>query len=277
MITRFFLSLLFCCLALPAAWAFPPAPYHTIFGTVRDEFGRPLNNGEGTIILNGATAEIVRAPSDPSIALGVNYTLHVPMDAGTSAQLYAVTAMRPLLPFTIKVVIGGVNYVPIQIAGKTWNMGKPSERTRLDLTLGVDSNNDGLPDAWQQAVIDADTTGKLKSINDVRPGDDLSGNGLTNLQKFLTGVNALDKLDGVKLEVIDVSNGIARLRFMGITGRTYTIRSSLDTKTWTDQAFSTEPSAANPSTIYRPEAVQPVDVYVAWPSTSHGYFQLFAQ
>ena len=244
---------------------------------MRDEFGRPLNGGEGTIILSGDTAEIVRGPSDPSIALGINYTLHVPMDSGTSAQLYTVSAMRPLLPFTIKVVIAGVNYVPIQIVGKTWSMGKPSEKTRLDLTLGVDSNNDGLPDAWQQAVVDADTTGRLSNINDVKPGDDLSGNGLTNLQKFLAGVNALDRFDGVKLDVVDVSGGLVRLRFLGITGRTYTIRSSLDSKTWTDQPFTTDPIGANPAKAYRPETVDPVDVFVTWPSATHRYFQLFAQ
>lgn len=277
MSTRPLLLLLLCCLAVPAAWAFPPAPHHTLYGMVRDEFGRPLNNGEGTIILNGETREIVRSPSDPSIGLGVNYALYVPMDSGTNAQLYTVSAMRPLLPFTIKVVIRGVNYVPMQIVGKVWSMGQPSEKTRLDLTLGVDSDNDGLPDAWEQALVDADRTGRLKSINDVRPGDDLSGNGLTNLEKFLAGVNALDQLDGVKLEVVDVSGGLVRLRFLGITGRTYTIRSSTDSKTWIDQAFSTNPTGVNPAKTYRPDTVQPVEVYVTWSSASHGYFQLFAQ
>lgn len=257
--------------------AFPPAPFHTFYGVVRDELGRPLSSEEGMIVLSGSSAEIARTFSDTSAGLGLNYALHIPMDAGTAAQLYQVSAMRPLLPFTIKVVIRGVNYVPIQIAGKTWNMGNPGEKTRLDLTLGVDRNNDGLPDAWQQAVVDADPTGKLKTIDDVKPGDDLSGNGLTNLQKFLAGVNALDKLDGVKLEVIDVKAGIVRLRFLGITGRTYTIHSSLDSKAWTDQAFSTDPTGTNPVKVYRPAVLEQVDVFVTWPSASHGYFQLFAQ
>ena len=78
--TRSLLALLFCCVAVSPALAFPPAPHHTIYGMVRDELGRPLNNGEGTIILNGATAEIVRSKSDPSLGLGVNYSLAVPMD-----------------------------------------------------------------------------------------------------------------------------------------------------------------------------------------------------
>ncbi len=275
---RLLLPLLLACLGLlPAARAFPPAPHHTIYGTVRDPYGRPLTSGEGTIFLNGETAPIAQVPSDPSIAAGVNYTIHVPMDAGTISKLYTVNAMRPLLPFTIKVQIGSTSYVPIQIVGKTWAMGKPGDSTRLDLTLGVDSNDDELPDAWQQALVDADTTGRLKSINDVKPGDDLSGNGLTNLEKFLLGVNALDKLDGVKLDVVNVSGGIVQLRFMAVIGRTYRIRSSTNSTTWIDQAFSADPSGVSPTSIFTAPAMGPVNVYVAWPSATHGYFQLFAQ
>ena len=141
----------------------------------------------------------------------------------------------------------------------------------------MDRNNDGLPDAWQQAVVDADTTGKIKSIDDVGPNVDLSGNGLTNLEKFLAGVNALDRLDGVKLEVVGVNGGLVRLRFLAITGRTYHIRSSLNSTTWTDQPFSTDPTGANPVKSYRAASLQTLDVFVTWPSASHGYFQLFAQ
>jgi hypothetical protein len=263
-------------LAVPAR-AFPPAPHHTVYGAVRDQYGRPLNTGEGVIILNGVSTEIVRAPSDSSVGVGINYSLNVPMDSGTSAQLYEVTAMRPLLPFTIQVLINGVSFVPLEIVAKTWGIGKPSEKTRLDLTLGIDSNHDGLPDAWQEEVVNADTTGKLKGIDDVKPDADLSGNGLTNLQKFLAGVNALDRLDGVRIDVMDVTGGMVRLRFLGITGRTYTIRSSLDSTTWADQAFSTDPTGANPALTYRAETVKPVDVYVSWSSATHGYFQLFAR
>ena len=125
--------------------------------------------------------------------------------------------------------------------------------------------------------MDADTTGRLHSINDVKPNADLSGNGLTNLQKFLAGVNALDRLDGVKLEVVSLEAGFVRLRFMAVAGRTYTIRSSADSRTWGAQTFSTDPTGANPALSYRTDAVQMVDALVAWPSTAHGYFQLFAQ
>ena len=54
-----------------AALAFPPAPYHTVHGMVRDEKGRPLATAEGTIHLLGITgAGIVRSPVDSDVAPG---------------------------------------------------------------------------------------------------------------------------------------------------------------------------------------------------------------
>ena len=50
---RALLSALFWCLFAIPAYAFPPAPYYRIFGTVRDQQGGPLGAGEGTIVLSG--------------------------------------------------------------------------------------------------------------------------------------------------------------------------------------------------------------------------------
>ena len=110
--------------------------------------------------------------------IGVNYRVNLPMDGNTTGQLYQVSALRPTLPFSIKVQIRGVAYVPIQMAGRVWTTPKAGEIHRLDLTLGVDSDGDGLPDAWEQALIDNDRSGRLRTLADVKPGDDLDGDGL---------------------------------------------------------------------------------------------------
>jgi hypothetical protein len=236
-----------------------------------------LSSGEGTLTVNGTAGVIVSSPSDQTLGLGINYTLHIPMDAGTVAQLYEVTAMRPLVPFTISVSIGGVHYVPIQMTGKVWGMGKPGQSIRLDLTLGVDSNNDGLPDSWQQEVVNADKSGTITSIDQVAPNA-LAGNGLTNMQNFLLGLSSLDSLDGVRIDVIGVSGGVVHLQFLGVTGRTYTIKSSTDSLTWAAQPFSvSDPTVATPSASYIPTSTGIMDAYVTWTSPTKGYFQLFAQ
>ena len=108
------LLLVFLCAGSLPAFAYPPAPFHRIHGTVRNSSGTPLSTGAGTIILSGTGGvEIIRGIPDTNIGPGINYSLSVPMDSGSNAQLYTVSALRPLLPFTIRVVIGGTSYVPI--------------------------------------------------------------------------------------------------------------------------------------------------------------------
>jgi hypothetical protein len=112
--------------------------------------------------------EIARGATDPAIGAGLNYSVNVQMDSGTTALLYEITALRPLVPFTIRVVIGGVSYVPIQ-AVSAFNIGDPAGQTRINLTIGVDSGNDGPPDSWEQELIDSDTTGTLHTLTDEQP------------------------------------------------------------------------------------------------------------
>lgn len=227
-----------------SAWAFPPAPDATYFGSVRDERGRPLDTAEGEVIVMGTTAEITRSPIDSSRGRGVNYSVHMPMDGNTITGLYQVSALRPTLPFTIKVVIRNKTYVPIQMTGQTWVAPKSGQRVRLDLSLGIDSDGDGLPDSWEQGLIDSDESGKLAGLADVKPGDDLDGDGLSNLQEYQIGTYALDRLDGLAMEIDGIENGKARLRFAVVAGRTYRIKSSPTLGEWSDESFAISATAA---------------------------------
>lgn len=265
------------------------------------------NGGSGytapvTVGISGGGSQplpIVSSPTDSSIAPGVNYSLPVPMDSGTNTQLYDITAMRPLLPFTVKVVINGVNYVPIQIAGATsafwtnrinsmnspgiskqgnnWAVGLPGGKLRLDLWLGVDSNNDGLPDEWQWDVVNA-SNGTLTDFTEVLPGADFSGNGMTNLDKFITGVYALEPQDGLNFHIDSVTNGIAKLHFQAITGRTYHISSSADFQTWTKpQPFSFADDGSSPFPYHLADASAVRYIYVNVAATPLRFFKLHAE
>src|SRR5690606_394745 len=168
-----------------------------------DELGRPLTTGEGTIHLLGAdNRQIVYSKTDSSVAPGENYRLLVPLDSATDARLYQVNATRPALPFAIRVVISGTTYVPMEMAGGNWTMGGAAQDTRVDLTLGIDSDGDGLPDAWEQALIDADQSGRYNDLDDVTADADTDGDGLTNLQEYLVGTYALDRFDALNLKVV---------------------------------------------------------------------------
>lgn len=252
----------------------------------------------------GLPLEITRSITDSSIGPAINYALSVPMDSGTVSQFYDITAMRPLLPFTIRVLIRGVNYVPMQIKatetpeamafwraridsvnnpgissqGNRWAIGLPAGKLRLDLWLGVDSNNDGLPDEWQWDVVNSDNSGRLTDFTQVDPNADFSGNGMTNMDKFLTGVYALESLDGLHFKVDSVTNGIAKLHFQAITGRTYHISSSSDLKAWTEpQPFSLASDGSNPVSYYLADQAKILNIYVPVGGSTQQYFNLGVQ
>jgi len=214
--------------------AFPPSPPHVIYGMVRNEMGQPIALANSQIILtttNGVqiTGSLATNP-DPS----VNYRLTIPLDAGISADLYKPTALRPLVGFRIQVKIGQTVYLPMQMTGNFLNLGKPAQSTRLDLTLGEDSDGDGLPDAWERLLLSMLGGGTLA---DIRPGDDSDGDGISNLDEYLAGTYAFDPTDGFRLALVGGTTAAPLLEFLAITGRTYTLQSSTNLTTWTPVQF----------------------------------------
>jgi hypothetical protein len=236
-------------LLLPGmALAYPPAPAHRLYGMVRTEQGAPLIAGQGTVILSrnsgGTAQEVARGFTDPLLGAGINYELNVPMDAGLFGSIYQPDAIIAGTAFNIRVVISGVDYVPIQMAAATHTIGQPGDSTRLDLSLGIDTDGDGLSDAWERALIASDTTGRLHTLADVTPDGDIDGDGLTNLQEQVLGASPNNAADGLKLEVVDLVGDRAHIRFVAVRGRTYGIKASPDLITWTRVAFALTPTDA---------------------------------
>ncbi len=211
------------------AYAYPPAPYHTIYGLVRDEWGNPLQV-ESRIILTTADGTALSTRIVPGLAPGINYRLAVPMDAGIAPDLYRPTAQRPFVPFQIEVKIGSQTWLPIEMQGDFRNLGEPAMETRIDLTLGVDSNGDGLPDAWKDMVIAMAGGGLTRE--DIHPDGDLDGDGMSNYQEYLAGTYAWDFGDRLRLDVIEVKESAAILEFLAIDGRTYRIFGSRNLQDW---------------------------------------------
>lgn len=264
-------------LAAVSALAFPPAPHHTLFGVVKNRLGNPLKAGEATLILSGPNGEVMRAPVDPSIATGINYTLQVALDSNRTPQLYLPTAMLPASPYSIRVVIGSVSYLPIQMQGQVPTLGAAAGSTRVDLTLGEDSDGDGLPDAWEQDVIDFDPDDNLAGLADVKPGDDSDGDGMTNLAEYIAGTYAFDKLDALNLEVKAVANQMARLEFVTVTGRTYHLSSSVDGVLWQNQPFSLAASGGDPAVHHLAARVTLLTVWVPVGTEPKTLFRLYVE
>jgi hypothetical protein len=253
---KYLLILLVIALATPA---FPPAPYHLFYGMVRDEYGNPIMSDVAEVILETATGIQVKTKLELNLDPGTNYRMPVPMDAGITSDLYKANALRTNAPFRMKVKIGNTTYLPMEMVADFSKLGQPGERTLLNLTLGEDTDGDGIPDAWERALIDF--LGGNRTLADIRPGDDLDGNGLTNLQEYLAGIFPFDDTNGFALDIARGNAGPPILRFTAIRGRNYTLQGSADLKTWTPVLFKI-PDVADPQDIYRAQDVRILQIQV---------------
>lgn len=231
-------------LAVTTALAFPPAPHHLIYGTVRDELGNPLTIPGAEVLLDANGAALVKGAIAASAEPGVNYRLAIPLDSGATADLYKPSALRPTVPFRIRVKIGNATYLPIEMTGAAHLLTRPGESSRVDLTLGVDSDGDGLPDAWERALIQM--LGGNLGLGDIHPGDDSDADGLSNLDEYLAGTYAFDPADGFALAIQPSSGDRPVLEFTAIRGRSYAIFASETMNEWTPIAFTlpTDPAGA---------------------------------
>lgn len=242
--------------------AYPPAPHHLFYGMVRDELGNPVRGEDVEVIFETASGARLQSGLSFSYLPGTNYRLEVPMDAGVTAEAYKPTAQRPTVPFTMRVRVGGKILLPIELSGDYSKMGQPGKATRLDLTLGEDSDGDGLPDAWERQLIQS--LDELVSLADVTGTDDADGDGLSNLEEYVSGNYAFDDEDGFSLEIKGASpNGIL-LEFLALRGRSYSVFASGDFEEWAKVSFELEEEGnGGVYQSYRSDDVRRVQVTVS--------------
>lgn len=239
--------------------AFPPALPHTVYGMVRDELGNPLAAG-ATIILESASGVKVFGVVSGLLEPGVNYRLSVPLDAGLTSAAYRPTALNPRAPFKIRVKIGSVSYLPIEMSRDFAALGEPGKRTLLNLTLGEDSNGDGLPDAWQRRI-NAD-------LSKVAPGDDTDRDGMSNLDEYLAGTYAYDPQSGFVLDIVRSEGDVPLLEFTAINGRSYSLQGSTDLGQWVSVPFRLVAAGpeSQPVSTYAAKDIRRIQVQVATPA-----------
>ena len=255
-------------LGIPSTNAFPPAPHQTLFGVVRDEQGNPLALPKSSVVLEVPGSPAVTATVRNATGVDGNYQLTIPMDSGLTAARYKPSALFPAAAITLKVRIGTVNYVPIEMTGVNGLVAEPGKTARVDLTLGVDSDGDGLPDAWERMLLAA--MGRNGAPRDVRPDADDDGDGISNLREYLAGTYAFDPADGFVLTAKGVENGRSVLEFLALRGRTYTVEASPDMSGWRPVGFVMSGDAANAAerTQFLADDVKPVQVRVAQGATA---------
>jgi len=215
-------------------YSFPPAPHHIIYGLVRDEMGTPIAVTNAIILFESSAGTQIKSDIVPNLEPGNNYRLTVPIDTGLTADAYKPTALKPTTPFRIKVQIGNTTYLPIEMVANYSSLGQPAKSTRIDLTLGVDSDGDGIPDAWERSLISVGGG----TLADITRNGDYDGDGISNFAEYVAGTYAFDPADGFALKMIGANNGKPLFEFLAIRNHAYTIHGSPDLGTWTEVNFT---------------------------------------
>lgn len=243
--------------------AFPPGPNALIYGMVKDQYGTPLQAGS-QVILQTPSGVQVAGNIQPGLAVGINYAVSVPMDAGTSGGAYTAKALVPATPYKLYVVIGTTTNLPLEMVAGYSAMGIPASQTNQNLTVGVDSNGDGIPDAWETVFLAQ--VGTNVSLAQINPNADYAHNGRTLRQEYLLGNYPYNPGYNFSVQLIRQSAGSAVLAFTTMTGRAYAVSGSADLQNWMPLAFTIPANGAAAMTAYTAPGIQPIQVQTVAPA-----------
>ena len=258
------------------AHAFPPAPYYTLHGMVRDQVGQTVTAEGAVVILLKGGVEVGRTPIT-SNRLDQSYELNVRIDQNRSGTtLYTEKAVAAGGLFSMVVSMNNEFFYPIEVSGNL-TAGKGGERVRLDLTLGEDKDGDGLPDVWEawqlyQAGLYPDENGEW-DLSLIDKDGDLDKDGQSNLLEYLAGTFAGDATETFGLTIKAKLPESVRFEFYGITGKVYTIESSPDMKTWTRVPFAVGAPGAG-SNAHQAGNVGIVSAFTAPRATTSEFYRL---
>jgi hypothetical protein len=245
--------------------AFPPAPYYTLYGVVRDQVGATLQADGAEIVLLRDNVEIGRAPVSKQVSGDQNYELSIRIDQNRgTTRVYSNKSVPSQGLYSLYVDLNGQKFFPIEVSG-TLRTGQGGERVRLDLNLGEDANHDGLPDAWQEwQLFQAGRVpgGPGWDINLITKDGDFDGDGISNYVEYIAGTFAGDATERFELKLTGKSATMVSFEFYAITGKVYTIEQSTDLRTWTNVAFSLTPGGAT-IPLHRATAIGVQPAFVA--------------
>ncbi len=135
-------------------------------------FSETANNGVNLIAYSGA--DTFTASSGILLTLTIEAAIDAP--AGQHNVTFAATNVIPRV--NSRYALASKDAASVALSPVNGN---------ISISVSEDADNDGLPDSYEQQIIDADLNDSIRTVQDVKPADDFDGDGKTNLQEFQAG------------------------------------------------------------------------------------------
>lgn len=161
---------------MPAAAAIPE-PYNLVFGLIEMD-GRQVTASDTSVVVEArrlpTAGTIARYVMGSQASAGDYYSLKIRLESQGLSDM--MTAANTGTPLYITVLANGMIKDQLE-----YDMGERGAVKRLDFG-NIDTDNDGLPDGWEQAYLYGLQYGL---------GDDPDHDGLTNADEYRLGANPL--------------------------------------------------------------------------------------
>jgi hypothetical protein len=247
--SSFILLLISSFIVLTSSFSFAGLPQEMCiyYGQAMNQYGWPYLDG-ADVILKSGTNEIVRHTINGSISPGINFSLYVSLDDGSSVTSYDDKALHEGDP--IEIIVRDSRGEQSIMQTNIPPVGAPGEVIMINVTAATDTDHDGLSDEWEQELVDMSTN--LNSIADVKPNDDFDGDGASNIHEFNSGNFAFLDYDYMFIEKITRKNDRFKFELLSVPGKAYYVSSTTNimNAVWSDASFATtETGEAKPQLL----------------------------
>ena len=209
----------------PGLAAGVPEPPLVVFGVVTDALGKRLTNGAATVTLRPGGGAVPIPTTVPLSDVGgqYSYVLHVRTVTPTPALIpdpQSLVPTRTPVAGTMAAVLSpgtALNLLPAARSNLVVSIATRGQLLRTDLSLGVDSDNNGLIDAWELQYF-----GRLGNSATASAAND----GISNLAKMYAGLDprgTVSTLPDFTLAQA-LPDGSFLVEWASQAGRTYTLQ-----------------------------------------------------